>query len=88
MVSDQSFDLPDGNHGKNPYENQETRKEQTKAAQQSPHIKDSRHEHAPTRRQKAAVQRGYDDYETLKPHADIYQNRNDEEYGYVVPNSF
>jgi hypothetical protein len=76
LMSNESPDLPDRHHGKDTDEYQERGKEEPETSDQYANVENRGREHPPAGWQEAAMEGGNDDNETLKPHADIHQDRN------------
>src|SRR5690606_31873736 len=72
------FQLGDWQHRKETCKQQEEHEEQTDCSDVNPDVNVRREVHAPSRRQIVSVQGCYNDYITLEPHTDVYNNRNDE----------
>src|SRR5208283_1817397 len=77
LVMDDLAHLEYGDGGEKPYKKENQQHEETKRAGIGCPIPFRRNVDAPGRWQKVAVQAGDDDDETLQPHADVDDDRND-----------
>src|ERR1043166_1547305 len=81
-----AFDFSNCDHRQKAHEDQEQRHEQSECSRESPDIDPGRFKISPIRRDVIAVQRSDDDHETLKPHADVHKDRDDEDNHHARPN--
>ena len=79
--------LGDGNHRQEAHEQEQQRQEQPDRADERAPVPDRRAVVAPRRRQEIAVQARHDDHEALEPHADVDDDRDDEQRVDVRPDA-
>jgi hypothetical protein len=83
-----AFDFRDRDHWQEPQEQQEQREEQSKRSKISANVHPGRTEISPTARQEVAMQTDHNDHEAFEPHADVDDDRENENRDQILPEPF
>jgi len=82
------FGFSNGNGWQELTENKVTGEEQSKCSEEDSYLSDGWTIVSPARRNIIAVERGYNNYETLEPHTNIHNDRHDENDGWILTDFF